>query len=222
MQWLMLLLWGAVSVFGARAKARALFVRTLITAGLAVSMLSQLWLLRLDGQLTLATGLPLHLCGLFGLLSVPLLWRAPSWLMDFSILLGVPCAFLALCFPAVIGSANQQLMTLAFYRLHVLILCVPLLLIKEGKPLPEDPRMAFFLGNGYLLLVSAANRLLQTNYLFLRAAPAGTPLEPLFARGTGFYVCALEMLCMLMMAWLSALCRYLEGRRAAAAIAENT
>ena len=48
----------------------------------------------------------------------------------------------------------------------------------------------------YLLAVAALNRALHTNYLFLSAAPAGTPLQWLYARGGGYYVCALSMLCM--------------------------
>ena len=37
----------------------------------------------------------------------------------------------------------------------------------------------------------AFNRALNTNYLFLSAAPAGTPLKWLYVRGGGYYVCCL-------------------------------
>lgn len=70
------------------------------------------------------------------------------------------------------------------------------MLWRAGKPLPTDPRRALVLASGYLLAVAALNRALHTNYLFLSAAPAGTPLQWLYARGGGYYVCALSMLCM--------------------------
>lgn len=222
MQWLMLLGWGTLAVYGARTPPRALLARALMTAGLIVSMASQLWLLNLDGQLTLSTGLPLHLCGLFGVLSIPLLWLSPPWLLSSALYLGAPCALLTLCFPAVIGSSQPSLMFLAFTRLHALIVCVPILLTAEGRPLPRNPRVPFVLGNGYLLLVSVLNRLLNTNYLFLRAAPSGTPLSPLFERGGAFYICALEMLCMLLMAWLARGFRLLEARRRPATVTSGS
>lgn len=198
MQWLMLAAWGALCL-RARGGARAALLRPAYTAAIAVSMVTQLWLLRLDGQLTLATGLPLHLCGLMGVLSPLLIWACPAWLYELSFFLGAPCALLTLLFPAVIASSAPGLMSAAFYRLHALVALAPIFLLAQGKPPPTDARRAFVLGNGYLLAVSAFNRLFETNYLFLRAAPRNTPLEPLLALGGGAYVLALEMLCMLLM-----------------------
>ena len=60
-------------------------------------MAMQIMLLWLDGQLTLQTGLPLHLCGLFGVLSIPmLLWRAPQPLYELSAFLAGPAAAVTL------------------------------------------------------------------------------------------------------------------------------
>lgn len=79
-------------------------------------MAMQIMLLWLDGQLTLQTGLPLHLCGLFGVLSIPmLLWRAPQPLYELSAFLAGPAAAVTLLFPAVIESSRPVLMRLAFY-----------------------------------------------------------------------------------------------------------
>ncbi|MEG0640260.1 MAG: YwaF family protein [Clostridia bacterium] len=222
MQWLMLFGWGMLAIYGGQNHARAAFVRCLMTAGLAVSMLSQLYLLWLDGLFSLATALPLHLCSLMGVLSVPLLWRAPSWLMEFSLLLGAPCAFLALCFPAILTSPWPLLMSLSFYRLHVLIICVPLFCLRMGKPLPAKPQRTFCIGNGYLLMVSLFNHFFLTNYLFLQRAPQGTPLAWLFLRGGAFYVCALELLCMLLMLWLAYGYRRMAALRTSFLIAKST
>ena len=68
-----------------------------------------------------------------------------------------------------------------------------------------DNRRALVLASGYLLAVAAFNRAFHTNYLFLSAAPAGTPLRWLASRGGAFYVCALALLCMTAMRLLAGL-----------------
>lgn len=203
MQWVVAAAWGVAVNRCAGVPRRARVLRVAIALALALSMLTQLYLLWLDGLLTLETALPLHLCGLFGVLSIPMLWRAPNALYELSAFLAAPAAALTLLFPAVIQSSRPWLMQLAFYQLHVLVALTPVFLCKTGKPLPQNPRRALVLGNGYLLAVAAFNRAAHTNYLFLRAAPADTPLAVLFARGGAFYVCALEMLCMLLFVWLA-------------------
>lgn len=199
MRWLSLLLWSVVAVYGARSPGRSLAARLALSAGLIVSMLCQLRLLWLDDQLTLSTGLPLHLCGLMGVLSVPMLWFRLNSLYHFSLLLGAPCAFLTLCFPAVIGTSHPQLMALSFNRLHGLIVCSALFQYAQQKPPPTQARTSLLMGSGYLLLIAVFNRIYHTNYLFLAQAPAATPLDILFARGGSFYLCSLVMLAMVIM-----------------------
>ena len=58
---LLMALWGGVVWWGAGRTGREGVVRGVMAVGLAASMAVQLALLRLDGQLTLQTGLPLHL-----------------------------------------------------------------------------------------------------------------------------------------------------------------
>ena len=198
--------WAAALWYGTGRPARAHAFRWLMVCALALSMLTQLWLLGLDGLLTLETGLPMHLCGLFGVLSIPmLLWRAPEALYELSAFLAGPAAAVTLLFPAVMRCSHPQLMRFAFLQLHALVALVPLAFFRMGKPLPSDPRRALVLGNGYLVAVSAFNRLAHTNYLFLSAAPAGTPLTVLRSKGGAYYICALEITCMLTFAWLSRL-----------------
>ena len=197
MAWLLLALWGGAVWLSAGRPGYEAAVRAAMAIGLAASMAVQIALLRLDGQLTLQTGLPLHLCGLFGVLSIPmLLWRAPQPLYELSAFLAGPAAAVTLLFPAVIESSCPALMRLAFLQLHALVALTPVMLWRAGKPLPTDPRRALVLASGYLVAVAAFNRALGTNYLFLSAAPAGTPLRWLAARGGAYYLCALAMLCM--------------------------
>lgn len=198
MQWLGLWLWCTLARYGAAPGQRRI-TAAILTAGLVVSMGSQLWLLWLDGQLSLHTGLPLHLCGMMAVLCIPLCWVSFLAGYHLLLLLGVPGALLALCFPAVTETTHPLLMRMAFLRLHVLILAVAFFLWAQKKPLPQDARRAFLLGNGFLLLVACINSLLGSNYLFLRAAPSGTPLAFLIRPGYAVYIASLEMLCMLLM-----------------------
>ena len=207
MQWFTAAAWGALVVALTPAHGRAL--RHWMAAGLALAMAAQLWLLRMEGLLTLETGLPLHLCGLFGVLSIPLLYTKTPWLYELSAFLAAPAALSALAFPAVVPCRYPTLMLLAFSQLHALVALSPVYLWRMGKPLPTDPRRALVLGSGYLLLISAFNRATGANYLFLRSAPTGTPLWTLFARGGAFYVCSLALLCMTVFSLLSNLYGYL-------------
>ena len=207
MQWLLLGLWGAIIYYGALISAR--WLRPLIALGLTSAMGTQLALLYLDGLFTWDAALPLHLCSLFGVLCIPTLRRMPAPLYEALCFLGAPGAFLTLFFPAVVRCSHPLLMRAAFDQLHVLVALMPLYFHQTGKPLPTDPRRTLILGSGYLVFVSWINRVWGTNYLFLRAAPAGTPLMLLFSRGTAFYLCALVMLCMLVFSWLGRLYAYL-------------
>lgn len=195
MQWLILGAWCAMIWYGTLGRTR--WLRPLIALGLLGAMGMQITLLWLDGLFTWEAVLPLHLCSLFGVLSIPALWYAPVWLVEALCFLGSPGAFLTLFFPAAAYCSRPLLMHAAFYQLHALVALMPFFFYSTGKPLPFDPRRTLILGNGYLVLISLINRLFGTNYLFLRAAPLGTPLAWLFEQGTLFYLCALEMLCML-------------------------
>lgn len=198
MQWVQLAAWAVLMVLGSGRR----WLRPLLACGLAAAMGTQLLLLALDEQLTLETALPLHLCSLFGILSISMLWHAPKPLYEAQVFLAAPAALLTLFFPAVVQCSHPWLMRASFYRLHVLLALMPLFHLGTGKPLPADPRGTLLAGSGYVLAVSAFNRAFHTNYLFLRAAPAGTPLTLFFQRGPGFYVCALAMLAMLIMSLL--------------------
>lgn len=205
---MILLFWTIIILWGTQRPRRVVYLRRVMACGLAFSMGMQLLLLKVDGLLCLETGLPLHLCGLFGVLSIPMLWRAPTALTEASAYLAAPAAFFTLFFPAVISCTHPGWMRFAFYQLHALVALMPLFLFRTGKPMPQHPHKTLLLGIGYLLVVDAFNRVLSTNYLFLRAAPAGTPLAAFLARGKAFYICSLLMLCMVVFSWLNRLYGY--------------
>ena len=201
--WLSFGLWGLLILYGLRRPKRRRAVRWASAAGLAVSMAGQETLLIQEGLWNLQTGLPLHLCGMMGLCALPLLSLRPRGLLGFSLLLGAPCAFLALCFPAVIDCSRPFLMRLHFNRLHSLIVWTAVFSLGEdSKPLTlGETRKTLLWASGYAWLVQLCNEWLPANYLFLRAVPAGTPLEWLAQRGQGFYLCSLWLLAMVCLRW---------------------
>ena len=211
MQWMLPVGWLMVILWGTASRQRVAFLRLVLALGLLSAMGLQLLVLHLDNQLNLQTGLPLHLCGLFGLVCVPLLWYAPALLFEALMYLGAPAAALALLFPAPAGSSHPLLTHWAFFQLHAILALTPLFFLRTGKPLPIRAHRALVLGNGYLVFVCAFNRMFQSNYLFLQAAPSGTPLALLFSRGSQFYLCSLELLCMLILSLLIPL--YAQSRK---------
>lgn len=203
MQWFQLFLWGALTVWASRDVKRAKIWALVLSVGLFVSMATQLWLLHEVGKLTVNTAVPLHLCSMMAVISIPMLLLGSQRLYAFSLLLGAPCALLALLFPAIADCARPQVMAAAFFRLHVLILCAPLSLYLRGFPLSLNPRPILLYATAYMALVSLFNALFNTNYLFLRLAPAGTPLEWLARQGKAGYVLSLEMIALLTLSTLS-------------------
>ncbi len=219
MQWIQLILWMGLTLWAGQKKRRCRFFSYVICSGILFSMGTQLWILWGEGKLSLETAVPLHLCSMTGLLTLPMLLcfrfvpACSKSLFAFSTLLGAPCALMALCFPAIMETGHPMLMASAFFRLHVLILCAPLLLRGQGFALPTDPQGVMLFANFYLLGVTVFNRFFHTNYLFLYRPPYGTPLAFLAAQGSTVYALSLEMGALLLVTGLAALYGHLSSRR---------
>ena len=144
---------------------------------IAGAMLIQEGVLLRAGLLTWATGLPLHLCSLMGVLTLPMLLTRCRTLVSAALYLGVPGAVLALVFPAVLPTPWPILTAAAFHTLHAGLACAPMLPIALGwRPVPSDTLRA----GGILVLAGLiamlVNPLCGGNYLFLAGPVAGTPL----------------------------------------------
>lgn len=152
------------------------------------AMAVQETLLLLCGLLTWQTGLPLHLCSLLGLMTLPSLLTRRETLLDTLLLAGVPGALLALIFPAALATPWPHVSLAAFHTLHAGLVCAPLLPLCDGwRPGPRSALRAW----GFLLAAGGAalivNRLTGGNYLFLSGPVAGTPLMWLAKWGRGPY-----------------------------------
>lgn len=135
-----------------------------------LAMAGQLICLALSGQLSLGTGLPLHLCSFSGVLALPaLLFRWPG-AARFLNRLGRIGALAALLFPAPLQTAYPYVSDALFFFLHALLLFLPL---RENG----GTRGAMALTVLLVALAWAADAAFGANYLFLRRLPAGVPLD---------------------------------------------
>lgn len=172
-----------------------------MAAVLGVSMAATALLLMLEGRWREV--IPLHLCSVSALCALGLALRPRAVLLDFLWYLGMPGAALALLFPAPAVCRHQALLNASYTATHAMILIIPGVLMGLGmRPRRgRAPEMLLAL-QGLALCAAGVNSLLGTDFLFLAAPPAGTPLERVFALGYAPYLIVLEAmmlaLCMAM------------------------
>lgn len=191
-------------------------VRRGLGAALAVSLGVTVGLLIVQGRWREA--IPLHLCSLSALAALRLaMGRQPAQL-DFLWYLGMPGALLALLFPAPAVSRWQALLDASYYATHTLILIVPAVCMALGERprAGRAPAMMIAL-QGIALAAFAVNLALGTDFLFLMAPPAGTPLEGVFAAGYGVYLMFLQGMMLALCAAMDALCARVFYKKAAVA-----
>ena len=154
---------------------------------LCVSLGATLALLLLEGRWREA--IPLHLCSLSALSAIWLAFFPRQALLDFLWYLGMPGAALALLFPAPAVSRLQALLDASYVVTHALILVIPAVRMACGMR-PQRGRSLAMMGTLLVIaaVAGAVNRRLGTDFLFLAAPPAGTPLEAVFDAGYAIYL----------------------------------
>lgn len=181
-------------------------------AVLGASLSVTLMLLALEGRWREA--IPLHLCSLSALGALLLVFRPRAWTLDALWYLGMPGAALALVFPAPAVSRFQNLLNASYAITHMMILIIPVVFMLRGmRPRAGRSASAFLLLQGIALAAGGVNGMLGTDFLFLSAPPAGTPLEMVFGWGYPVYLILLETL-------MFVLCRLMD-RLAARMFTEN-
>ena len=200
---------------GCPAPARRLYMRAAWSLGLAAyaAMAAQELILLLDGRLRWSNALPLHLCSLMGLLTLPMLLTRRRMLWQWSLFLGMPGAALALLFPSILATSQPEVTALAFHLLHCVVLLAPLLPFSLGiRPRPSGAvcSMLFLLVLGFIDL--GVNALTGGNYLFLEAPASGTPLAWMARRGVSAYRLMLAGATLLVLG-AEALAVWLAGRK---------
>lgn len=219
MQLIGLAAWGYAAVCAVwglrtdRMSARA--IRSAALALLLCSMGVTSALVLLEGMNWVQTLLPLHLCSACAVMCVWFYVQPTGWMFEFLFFVGMPGAALALCFPAVAVSRWQSAMDACFFLTHALVVFAPVLHIAAGeRPNPAHALRAYGVLALYAAGVLAVNVLLGTNYLFLMAAPAGTPLMGLWQLGRGAYWAALALLALLAVLVQRAAARRMQGKMA--------
>ena len=162
----------------------------------------QVALVPLSGASMLRNALPFHLCSFTALLTIPMLWRFDEKIFQFCWYLGMPGALMALIFPVVGYSPWPEPARALFLAIHATIFLSPLILRSAGL-IPNREGAWYTLLTGNILLIGAlvANRLVDTNYMFLSQAPAGTPLAWIDGYGKAAYIAALECVGLILL-WL--------------------
>ena len=176
-------------------------------AALVLSLAATMAMMAAQGRAREA--IPLHLCGLSALAAASVAFGARGFVLDFLWYLGLPGALLALIFPAPAISRWQTALNLSYAATHALIVLIPLSVMARGaRPGRESAPVVLIALQCAGIAAFAANRALGTDFMFLCAPPAGTPLEAVFAWGFLPYLGALEGLmlacCLLMGALLHA------------------
>lgn len=164
-------------------KKRYAALGALLGASLGVTLA----LLVLEGRWREA--IPLHLCSLSALAAIALAFSPRQTLLDFLWYLGMPGAALALVFPAPAVSGFQALLDASYVVTHALILVIPSVRMARGmRPRSGRSRAMMAALLGIAAAAGAVNRRLGTDFLFLAAPPAGTPLEAVFDAGYAVYL----------------------------------
>ncbi len=161
---------------------------------LVLSMSATFGLVIADRKDILRTLLPLHLCSLSAFLTLPLLSTGRPVFLHFCWYLGLPGGVMALLFPAVAGSSWPNLMATTFMLTHALVVFAPLLWIAQGRlPRRDSAWPVLLAGNIFLAVTYIVDKLIDANYMFLLAAPPGTPLAWMQRLGQVGYLAAIEL-----------------------------
>ena len=179
-----------------------------VSVWLAALTAFQIILVPLQGASILQNALPFHLCSFTVMLTVPMLWFRHDGLFQFCWYVGMPAALTALLFPAVGYSPWPELARWLFLTIHATITFAPLMMYATGsRPRREGVWSTLIIANVMLVGALIMNGTFGANYMFLSAAPEGTPLIYLAANGKAAYLAALEGIALVMMRGISRLAR---------------
>ena len=146
----------------------------LLGGGAWAAMLVQQGVMIFAGLSSWRSSLPLHLCSMVGLLTLPMLLTRSRWMWHVCLYLGMPGALMALLFPAVLETPWPRLTEVAFHLMHCCILLAPLLPLALGmEPQPRGAGTALLALLLLAFAATAANAVTGGNYLFLNGSPIG-------------------------------------------------
>lgn len=159
-----------------RGRRRMRLVIAALTVG---DELFKIWLLASHGNYTVDY-LPLHLCSINIFIVLWHALRPRSETKEFLYAICLPGAMAALLFPSWSALPPTCGMHIHSFTVHILLALYPLLLTAGGEVHPQPRHIPRLLGLLALCAVPAVivNQICGTNFMFLREAGPGNPLQP--------------------------------------------
>ena len=159
---------------------------------ITVKIWQQLYLHKL-GLWRTSTSLPIHLCGISGLLAGLMMLKPKQIGFEFLALIGIAGAFQGLITPQLNHGENTYLI-IEYYIIHSGIIIVPLFLtIVEGFRVRKKSWLrVFFICQLLIIFNLSINYLLDANYMYLTSPPLVN--NPLIIGNWPWYVLVFEFL----------------------------
>lgn len=160
----------------AQAKRRS--VRLAMITIIVLEIIRETWA-AVIGHYDFSRHLPLHLCGVMIFIEALAVFTEKPFFKEFSYAVGLPAAAMALITPEPSGYPFWNIQYLQSIFVHALIALIPLLWICGDGFRPNIralPKMLALLA-GLAAFCFGLNFLLNSNYMFVRFAPADTPIQ---------------------------------------------
>jgi len=169
-----------------KPKTRQGFQRWLAIVIIGLEVLRETWV-AVIGHYEIARHLPLHLCGIMIFIEAMAIFTEKAFFKEFAYAIGLPGAAMALITPEPSGYPFFNIQYLQSIVIHALLVLVPLLWITgDGfRPSIQALPKNLALLTGLAAFCFGINFLLGSNYMFVRFAPADTPIQ-LFDRWVGW------------------------------------
>ena len=167
-------------------EARRRFVRVAMITIIVLEIVRESWA-AIIGHYDFKRHLPLHLCGIMIFVEAAAVFSNRAFFKEFSYAVGLPAALMALITPEPSGYPFWNIQYLQSIAVHALLALIPLLWIcGDGfrpniRALPKNLALLA----GLAAFCFGLNFLLGSNYMFVREAPADTPIQ-LFDRLVGW------------------------------------
>lgn len=127
-----------------------------------------------NGQWNIVTDLPLHLCGISGLICsfLPFIKRK-QFLFDFVFYSGIIGGIMSVLTPQMNGFDDSCFSYLEYYVRHVLILLLPLFMFRNLgiQPSKYSTLRSFLILNILMVIIMPLNFYLGSNYMYLAEPP---------------------------------------------------
>lgn len=159
-------------------EAKRRFVRVAMITIIVLEVIRESWA-AIVGHYDFARHMPLHLCGIMIFVEAIAVFSNRAFFKEFSYAIGLPAAAMALITPEPSGYPFWNIQYLQSIFVHALLALIPLLWIcGDGfKPNIRALPKNLALLAGLAAFCFGLNFLLDSNYMFVRYAPADTPIQ---------------------------------------------